>query len=88
MVVIRLARRGAKKAPFYDIVVTDKRNSRDGKFVEKLGYYNPIAKETKASQLNIRMERFDYWVKTGAQPSARVESLVKNYKKQSNISAS
>lgn len=84
MVVIRLARRGAKKSPFYDIVATDKRNSRDGRFIEKIGHYNPVAAEKDHSPLKLNVERFDYWVSAGAQPSARVLSLVKEIKKQAS----
>lgn len=82
MVVIRLARRGAKKSPFYDIVVADKRSARDGRFVEKIGYYNPIAREKDAIRLKLNAERYGYWLNTGAQASARVESLVKGLNKQ------
>lgn len=79
MVVIRLARGGAKKRPFYHLVATDKRNSRDGRYIERLGYFNPIAKggETK---LHIEKERIAHWVKAGAQLSDRVKSLIKQDK--------
>jgi len=79
MVVIRLARHGAKKAPFYDIVVTDKRNARDGRFIEKIGFYDPIKKDSK-----IDLERYAYWIQTGAEASLRVDSIVKGHTKQSN----
>ena len=82
MVVIRLARLGAKKSPFYDVVATDKRNSRDGRFIEKIGHYNPVAGERDHSPLKINMERFDHWVSQGAKPSPRVLSLIKEIKKQ------
>ena len=76
MVVIRLARLGTKKRPFYHIVVTDRRNPRDGHFIEKIGLLNPIAsgKETK---LLLDMERVNYWLSKGAQPSERVQYLIK-----------
>ena len=76
MVVIRLARGGAKKRPFYHLVATDKRNSRDGRYIERLGYFNPIAKggETK---LHLEKERIEHWIKLGAQLSDRVKSLLK-----------
>ena len=79
MVVIRLARGGAKKRPFYHIVVTDKRNARDGRYIERLGYFNPIATggETK---LHLENDRIDHWVKTGAQLSERVKRLLKDEK--------
>ena len=81
MVSIRLSRGGAKKRPFYHIVVTDQRNRRDGRYIERLGYFNPIAADGK-DQIRIDMPRIDYWVGQGAQPSDRVKSLLKGYKKQ------
>lgn len=81
MVVIRLARAGAKKNPFYQIVASDKRNSRDGRFIEKLGYFNPLARG-KATNLTCNIERVDYWLNKGAQPSERVQKLIKDFKKQ------
>ncbi len=79
MVVIRLARGGAKKRPFYHVVVTDKRSSRDGRYIERVGYYNPIAKggETK---LQLENDRIEHWMKTGAQVSDRVKKLLKDDK--------
>jgi small subunit ribosomal protein S16 len=76
MVVIRLARGGAKKRPFFNIVVTDSRNRRDGRYIERVGFFNPIAKG-KETGLSIQKERVDYWVSKGAQTSERVASLVK-----------
>jgi len=81
MVSIRLSRGGAKKRPFYHIVVTDQRNRRDGRYIERLGYFNPIAADGK-DQLRIDLPRIDYWVGQGAQISDRVKSLIKGYKKQ------
>jgi small subunit ribosomal protein S16 len=75
MVIIRLARGGAKKRPFYNIVVTDSRNRRDGRFIEKLGFYNPIAQKGEA--LRIAQDRLTYWTSTGAQLSETVARLVK-----------
>ncbi len=80
MVVIRLARGGSKKRPFYRIVATDKRNSRDGRFLEKLGYFNPIASGNE-KRLEMDMERVEHWVSKGAQPSDRVASLIKENSK-------
>lgn len=80
MVVIRLARGGAKKAPFYQIVAADKRDPRDGRFIEKLGYFNPMARG-QATRLEVHQERMDYWISKGAQPSERVSSLLKKLKK-------
>src|ERR1700730_3301000 len=80
MVVIRLARGGAKKRPFYHIVVTDSRNPRDGRNIERLGYFNPIAKGGEA-RLSFNLERATYWIGNGAQASNRVASLIKEAKK-------
>jgi len=76
MVTIRMARGGAKKRPFYHIVVTDSRNRRDGRFIERLGFFNPIAKGSEES-VRINRERVDYWLSQGAQASERVASLLK-----------
>lgn len=81
MVSIRLSRGGAKKRPFYHIVVTDQRNRRDGRYIERLGYFNPIAVDAK-DQMRVDLSRVDYWISQGAQPSDRVSSLVKGYRKQ------
>ena len=76
MVTIRLSRGGAKKRPFYHIVVTDSRNRRDGRYIERLGYFNPVA-SGGAETLNVNAERVDYWLAQGAQPSERVAKLIK-----------
>jgi small subunit ribosomal protein S16 len=76
MITIRLARAGAKKRPFYHIVVTDSRNRRDGRYIERLGFFNPIAPEG-VEALRINTERVHYWLSQGAQSSERVESLLK-----------
>ena len=78
MVTIRLARSGAKKRPFYHIVVTDSRNKRDGRYIERLGYFNPIA-TGQEKKLDIDVERVDYWVSNGAQTSERVSKLLKDH---------
>ena len=83
MVSIRLSRGGAKKNPFYHIVVTDSRNRRDGRYIERLGFFNPVAKG-KEETLRIDLERVDYWVGQGAQPTNRVSDLMKSYRKQAN----
>jgi len=80
MVSIRLSRGGAKKRPFYHIVVTDSRNRRDGRFVERLGFFNPLANE-KQEGLRLNMERAQYWLGVGAQPSERVAQLIKKIEK-------
>ena len=76
MVVIRLSRGGAKKRPFYHIVVADKRRPRDGRFIESLGYFNPIA-AGKEVRLKLDVERAKYWIAQGAQASDRVKHLIK-----------
>ncbi len=76
MVSIRLSRGGAKKRPFYHIVVTDSRNRRDGRYIERLGYFNPIATGGE-TELNFDLERAEYWISQGALPSGRVASLMK-----------
>jgi small subunit ribosomal protein S16 len=76
MVTIRLSRTGAKKRPFYHIVVTDSRNARDGRYIERVGFFNPIACGGE-ERLRLDRERLDHWVSKGAQPSERVASLVK-----------
>jgi len=78
MVSIRLSRSGAKKRPFYSIMVTDSRNARDGRFIERLGFFNPIAAGGE-EKLRIDRERVDYWLSKGAQPSERVEALLKQH---------
>jgi small subunit ribosomal protein S16 len=78
MVVIRLARSGAKKRPFYNLVVTDSRNRRDGRFVERIGFYNPVAAESEEG-LRVAMDRLNYWQQNGAQLSPTATRLVKQY---------
>jgi len=78
MVVIRLARSGAKKRPFYNMVVTDSRNRRDGRFVERIGFYNPVA-AGKETSLRVDMERLAYWQGHGAQLSPTAARLVKQF---------
>lgn len=76
MVVIRLSRRGAKKRPFYNIVVTDSRARRDGRFIERVGFYNPIA-SGKELEMRLEQERIAYWQSQGAQLSEQVKQLLK-----------
>lgn len=73
---LRLARGGAKKRPFYRIVAADTRSPRDGRFLEKLGTYNP---NTDPSTVELDMPRVEYWLGTGAQPSETVARLIKNF---------
>ena len=76
MVSIRLARHGSKKNPFYHITVADRARSRDGRFVERVGFYNPVAKG-HAESLRVDLDRIDYWLSVGAQPSDMVKKLIK-----------
>jgi small subunit ribosomal protein S16 len=83
MVKIRLARGGAKRQPFYHIVVTDSRNRRDGRNIERLGFFNPIARGND-ERLRIDRERVDHWVGRGAQVSERVSHLIREAAEQSS----
>jgi small subunit ribosomal protein S16 len=76
MVKIRLSRGGSKKRPFYHLTVTDSRSSRDGRFIERVGFFNPVARGQE-ERLRVDSERVDYWVGQGAQVSDRVKSLIK-----------
>ncbi|MBI81175.1 MAG: 30S ribosomal protein S16, partial [Gammaproteobacteria bacterium] len=78
MLTIRLARSGSKKRPFFHITIADSRRARDGKFIERVGYFNPISRG-KEVRLEINKERVDYWIDQGAQLSGRVESLIKEF---------
>ena len=77
MVTIRLARGGAKKRPFYQVVVTDSRSPRDGRFLEKVGFFNPTA-QGQSEKLRLDTDRINHWVDLGAQLSDRVAKLVKD----------
>jgi len=77
MVSIRLARTGAKKRPFYHIVVTDSRSARGGRFIERVGFFNPVAQGAE-TKLQVDGERVKYWLSQGAQPSDRVGQLLKS----------
>lgn len=81
MVVIRLARTGSKKRPFYHLSVADQRFPRDGRFIERVGFFNPVARGAEET-LRVDLERVEYWVSKGAQPSERVAKLLKEAKKQ------
>lgn len=83
MVTIRLARGGSKKRPFYHIVVTDNRQPRDGRYIECLGFYNPIT-AGKEVAINIKDDLVIYWISQGAQISKRVQRLLKKAKKDIN----
>ena len=77
-VTLRLARRGAKKAPFYHVVATDSRNPRDGKFTEEVGTYDPAPTPAK---VNLKLDRIDHWLKMGAQASPTVKRIIKDARK-------
>jgi small subunit ribosomal protein S16 len=81
MVTIRLTRRGAKKQPFYHVVVTDSRIRQGGTTLEQVGYFNPVP-AGKQRRLELNLDRIDYWVGKGAKPSDRVAELVKKHRKQ------
>ncbi len=79
MVVIRMARGGAKNRPFYNIVVADSRMPRDGRFIERIGFYNPKAAENEP-RYRIALDRVEHWVGKGAQPSDAVRKIIKRGK--------
>lgn len=86
MVTIRLSRGGAKKQPFYHIVATDSRARRDGRYIERLGYYNPVARGD-STEIQLNLERVDYWISVGAQMSDSVKKVVKDHRKASAAAA-
>jgi small subunit ribosomal protein S16 len=81
MVTIRLARHGSKKNPFYHITVADRSSGRDGRFVERLGFYNPVAKGNE-EELRLNLDRTQYWLSVGAQPTDKVKRLLSRARKQ------
>jgi len=84
MVVIRLSRGGAKARPFFNIVVADKRTRRDGRFIERIGFYNPIAVEGEEG-LRIAQDRLSHWTSVGAQTSPTVERLIRQAAKKAAV---
>ncbi|HEY9200635.1 MAG TPA: 30S ribosomal protein S16 [Gammaproteobacteria bacterium] len=80
MVTIRLSRGGAKKKPFYHVVVTDSRMPRDGRYIERLGFFNPMARGAE-KDLEVSLDRIDHWVSQGAATTDRVKSLIKQARK-------
>ncbi len=86
MVIIRLSRGGSKKRPFYHITVADHHRARDGRFIERIGFFNPIASGGE-EHARIDLERFDYWVGQGAQVSDRVKKINKKYRKAASQEA-
>jgi len=81
MVTIRLARAGSKKRPFYHIHVADSRSPRDGRYLERIGFFNPIA-NAQEEKLRVDLERLDHWLGLGAQTSERVGKLVADFRTQ------
>ncbi len=79
MVTIRLSRSGAKKKPFYHIVVADSRSRRDGRYIERIGFFNPVA-QGEAEGIRLDLERVEFWVAQGAQTSNRVAKLIKDHR--------
>ncbi len=79
MLAIRLTRFGKTHRPFYRIIIKEKRSKRDGKYIDRIGYYDPFTKETK-----IDIDKYDYWLKRGAQPSETVKNLIKKFKQTRN----
>jgi small subunit ribosomal protein S16 len=79
MVIIRLARGGTTKRPFYHVVVTDRRSPRDGRYIERVGFFNPIASGGE-DRLRVDLGRVDHWLGQGAQQSERVADLLKQYR--------
>jgi len=86
MVIIRLARHGSKNAPFYHLTVADRANRRDGRHIERVGFYNPIARG-KAERLRVNLDRVDYWLSQGAKPSERVSHLIRDARKLAGVAA-
>jgi len=80
VVTIRLARHGGKKKPFYHVTVAERSAKRDGRFIERVGFYNPVARGQE-EELRIDLERLEYWLSTGAQPTDRVRQLVTRWRK-------
>lgn len=86
MVTIRLARHGGKKNPFYHVNVAEKSAKRDGRFIERLGFYNPVVRGAD-EQLRIDLARADYWLSVGAQPTERARQLIARYRKSQEAAA-
>jgi len=84
--MIRLARGGAHKRPFFHLVATDSRSRRDGKFIERVGFFNPVASANE-TKLRLSMDRIDYWRSNGAQVSPRVARLIKEFASQATTQA-
>ena len=81
MVTIRLARGGAKKRPFYSIVVSDQRRQPKGRFIERIGFFNPMATDNE-EKVRLNTDRVDYWISKGAKPSDRVANILKQVRRE------
>lgn len=86
MVTIRLARGGSKKRPFYAIVVADRRRAPRGRFIERIGFFNPVA-SGQAEELRVDIDRVDHWVSQGAKPSETVSNLIETFRKKAAATA-
>jgi small subunit ribosomal protein S16 len=86
MVTIRLARSGARNAPYYHLTVCDRAAKRDGRFVERVGFFAPLARGA-SQRLNVDLDRVDYWLKQGAKPSERVDRLIREARKAAPVAA-
>lgn len=84
MVTIRLTRGGAKKRPFYHVIVTDSRSRRDGRYIERVGFFNPLARGAE-KRLELSLDRVDHWVSQGAGTSDRVKTLIKEARKAATV---
>ncbi|XBC41625.1 MAG: 30S ribosomal protein S16 [Buchnera aphidicola (Kaburagia rhusicola rhusicola)] len=84
MVKIRLSRVGVKKRPFYQVIIADSRCPRNGRFIEKVGFFNPIPSQNPSNDIYINYTRIKYWIKNGALMSSRVKHLIKNFSKIKN----
>ena len=84
MVTIRLARHGAKKAPFYHLTVADRSAKRDGRFIERVGFFDPLA-QGQAEELRVDLDRVDHWLSVGAKPSERVNKLIKRARSAATV---
>ena len=87
MVVIRLARGGARNRPFYNVVVADSRSRRDGRFIERVGFYNPLISEEKTDSLRLQLERVKFWCEQGANVSPTVAKLLKRFARRNPVVA-
>lgn len=76
---IRLARAGRRNLPFYHIVIADSRSPRDGRFIEEVGYYDPVLSDDKKNRVNLKTDRIEYWLSVGAEPTERVAIILNKF---------